>query len=77
MTKRELLKRIEALEARIAELEARQVMPIYVPPPLPAPPQWPAPEWPYSPFYVTAPSTAEPLPVLPRTTCDTFPRTIS
>lgn len=31
MTKRELLARIEALEARVAELQAR---PIYYPPPL-------------------------------------------
>ena len=66
MTNNDLIKRIEELERRVCDLEARPVyVPAYIPVPcMPAPivPSWPYPyraPW-ESPWYVTCTSGGEP-----------------
>lgn len=66
MTNEELLKRIEALEQRVRDLEAR---PVFVPISVPAPTPVPAyPSWPQYPYWYT--TTPQPLPpAMPVITC--------
>jgi hypothetical protein len=73
MKTKDLLKRIEALEQRIRDLEARPVLqPIYVPAPYPA---YPAPVYPpFQPWYVQPSITPQPSPLVPYTITTCWPQ---